>query len=105
MLKHIVMGLRGFFLFAAKVWSFICYCIRRQLRSVSEFLFTNKRDFFVCTSLYMLPISDDPHEAVQKTSFSVQVERNVASEPGDLAAEQKSSICTSCLLLLLQGLV
>ena len=35
MLKHIGMGLRGFFLFAAKIWSFICYCVRRQIRAVS----------------------------------------------------------------------
>ncbi|XP_064641910.1 CTD nuclear envelope phosphatase 1-like [Lineus longissimus] len=34
MLTHIAMGLRGFFLFAAKVWSFICYCLRRQIRAV-----------------------------------------------------------------------
>ncbi|CAH1775176.1 unnamed protein product [Owenia fusiformis] len=36
MLKYCVMGLRSFFLFAAKVWSFICYCLRRQARSVIQ---------------------------------------------------------------------
>lgn len=36
MLKHFTMGLRGFFLFAARIWSFICYCVRRQFRKVVE---------------------------------------------------------------------
>lgn len=35
MIKYIVMGLRGFFLLAAKIWSFICYCFKRQARAVS----------------------------------------------------------------------
>jgi len=29
-----VMGIRSFVLLAVKVWSFLCYCIRRQIRSV-----------------------------------------------------------------------
>ena len=29
-----VMGIRSFLLLAVKVWSFLCYCIRRQVRSV-----------------------------------------------------------------------
>ncbi|XP_013391483.1 CTD nuclear envelope phosphatase 1 [Lingula anatina] len=36
MYTYFVMGLKGFVLFAAKVWSFICYCIRRQIRSVIQ---------------------------------------------------------------------
>ncbi|XP_074653979.1 CTD nuclear envelope phosphatase 1-like [Tubulanus polymorphus] len=36
MLKHVVMGLRGFFLFAAKLWSFLCYCVRRQVRAIVQ---------------------------------------------------------------------
>jgi hypothetical protein len=36
MIKYIVMGLRGFFLLAAKIWSFICYCFKRQARAVSD---------------------------------------------------------------------
>ena len=35
MLKYIGMGLRGFFVLAAKIWSFVCYIFRRQVRSVS----------------------------------------------------------------------
>ncbi|XP_078337102.1 CTD nuclear envelope phosphatase 1-like isoform X2 [Crassostrea virginica] len=37
MLKFIVMGLRGFFLLAAKIWSFLCYCFKRQARSVIQY--------------------------------------------------------------------
>ncbi|KAL3862097.1 hypothetical protein ACJMK2_008091 [Sinanodonta woodiana] len=36
MFKYIVMGLRGFFVLAAKIWSFICYCFRRQIRAVIQ---------------------------------------------------------------------
>jgi CTD nuclear envelope phosphatase 1 len=36
MLKQLVMGLRGFFVFAAKIWSFICYCVRRQARAIIQ---------------------------------------------------------------------
>ena len=36
MIKYIVMGLRGFFVLAAKIWSFLCYCFKRQIRSVSN---------------------------------------------------------------------
>ncbi|XP_048751736.1 CTD nuclear envelope phosphatase 1-like [Ostrea edulis] len=37
MLKFIVMGLRGFFLLAAKIWSFLCYCFKRQARSAIQY--------------------------------------------------------------------
>ncbi|KAI0229649.1 CTD nuclear envelope phosphatase 1 [Lamellibrachia satsuma] len=30
------MGLRGFVVFAAKIWSFLCYIIRRQIRSIVQ---------------------------------------------------------------------
>ncbi|KAK6176218.1 hypothetical protein SNE40_014543 [Patella caerulea] len=30
------MGLRGFFVLAAKIWSFICYCVRRQARAIIQ---------------------------------------------------------------------
>lgn len=36
MVKFIGMGLRAFFVLAAKVWSFICYCFKRQIRSVIQ---------------------------------------------------------------------
>lgn len=36
MFKHLGMGLRGFLLFAAKMWNFVCYCIRRQVRTVIQ---------------------------------------------------------------------
>lgn len=36
MYKFIVMGLRAFVLFAAKIWTFICYCIRRQVRALIQ---------------------------------------------------------------------
>ena len=29
------MGLRGFFVLAAKIWSFVCYIFKRQVRAVS----------------------------------------------------------------------
>ncbi|CAC5410546.1 CTDNEP1 [Mytilus coruscus] len=31
------MGLRGFFLLAAKIWSFICYCFKRQARAIIQY--------------------------------------------------------------------
>lgn len=34
---RVTMGLRGFILFAAKVWSFVCYCFRRQIRAVIQY--------------------------------------------------------------------
>ncbi|XP_052081585.1 CTD nuclear envelope phosphatase 1-like [Mytilus californianus] len=37
MIKYIVMGLRGFFLLAAKIWSFICYCFKRQARAIIQY--------------------------------------------------------------------
>lgn len=36
MLKYITMGLRGFFVLAAKIWSFICYIFKRQVRAVVQ---------------------------------------------------------------------
>ncbi|XP_076472576.1 CTD nuclear envelope phosphatase 1-like [Babylonia areolata] len=36
MLKYIGMGLRGFFVLAAKIWSFVCYIFRRQIRSIVQ---------------------------------------------------------------------
>ncbi|XP_067659546.1 CTD nuclear envelope phosphatase 1-like [Haliotis asinina] len=36
MFKYLVMGLRGFFVLAAKIWSFVCYCFRRQVRAVIQ---------------------------------------------------------------------
>lgn len=36
MSKRIVMGLKGFLVFATKIWHFICYCIRRQVRSIIQ---------------------------------------------------------------------
>jgi hypothetical protein len=36
MIKYIVMGLRGFLLLAAKIWSFICCSFKRQARAVSD---------------------------------------------------------------------
>lgn len=36
MIKYFVMGLRGFFLLAAKIWSFVCYCFKRQARTVIQ---------------------------------------------------------------------
>lgn len=35
MLKQLQMGLRAFLLVASKIWSFICYVIRKQVRAVS----------------------------------------------------------------------
>ncbi|CAI9741539.1 Hypothetical predicted protein [Octopus vulgaris] len=36
MITYFVMGLRGFFILAAKIWSFICYIFRRQIRSIIQ---------------------------------------------------------------------
>jgi len=36
MYSQLVMGLRSFVVFAAKIWSFLCYCVRRQIRSVIQ---------------------------------------------------------------------
>ncbi|CAG5117999.1 unnamed protein product [Candidula unifasciata] len=36
MIKYVIMGLRGFFVLAAKIWSFMCYIFKRQVRAVIQ---------------------------------------------------------------------
>lgn len=50
MIKPIVMGIRGFFLFATKIWGFLCYCVRRKFRAVIQHQ-TIKYDVFTPSPL------------------------------------------------------
>lgn len=53
------MGLRGFFVLAAKIWSFVCYCFRRQVRAVSVSTFFRFYPLKTSVRPYCSKVSED----------------------------------------------